>query len=92
VNAVGPDSGHVIGERCFTTFGLNEELLLGAIPQTKRSEIGLVTDRVLSLALRTARGDDRPVPIIEGFFATAYQHGDTLLASTKNGIRTLQSP
>lgn len=92
-DAVGPRPDHVIGERCFTTADLDQRILVGTIPRPARSgsEVGLVTDKALGLALRKPDGTTTPLPLAEGYFFTAYQPGDKILADTSAGIRPIQS-
>jgi hypothetical protein len=92
-NAVGPQPGHVIGERCFPAAGVGRRILVGTVPRVGASgfEIGLVTDTARAVELRRRDGTTKVLSLANGYFYTTYHSGDEILADTGSGVRVIQT-
>lgn len=68
-NAVGPQSGHVIGGRCFSAAGVGRRILVGTVPRVRASgfEIGLVTDTARAVELRSRDGTTKVLSLTSGY-------------------------
>lgn len=90
-DAVGPQPEHVVGERCFLGSELRKRLLVATLPVARgtRSEVGLLTDRVSALSLRTATST-KLVRVVDGFFFVSPSAGDELLAQTGPSVKVIQ--